>query len=250
MTLILSISCSEKSELKIYQRNSFDNEFVFNYDNKLHVWRLFSPTLSNTKNTDIDSSFHNSLTEIYSGYPDTKIKYDSIHIAINLSGLSSSNGINFIANIKDDEFIVDLYFPYTEVGTYKFKLTNDENTLLNYLLNNLSLSKSGNIYLNTDTTFTVSAIYVKLFKGENSEYLFGDIYNSTKDIRIFKDFLEILIEDKIWNNNSIKSAVGYENFKIKKEFDSLAGIYPTTASPFYYYLLNPPLPSNNEKSKN
>ncbi len=248
-TICFSCSYDVKREIKIYQTNYYNNEFVFYYDNKLHIWRLCTPYNINKESNDIDSTFFSSMTEIYSDYPDKKVKYDSIYIAINLEGLSSPNGINFIANVKNDQFLVDIYFPYSLKGTYKFKLSKDERVLFYYLLNNVSVSEFGNLYLNNDSSYISSSIYLKSFDEGKSKYTFGDIYNSTKDIRIFERFLEILIEEKIFDKEILKDTTGYKNLTIYKEFDSLAAIYVYTSVPFYLYFLEPPLPTENEKSE-
>lgn len=244
--LIFCISCSHNPDKRIliYQTSGKNNnEFAFYYNKKIHNWNL-----SNTNNLDSQRE-HNSFIiqdtiEINNDFSQA-FSQDSVFVVTLMPGISGEHGINFIANIKDKFFSVDLFFPHSKKGSYTFSLSEDEKVLFNYLLKNLNLTKDENLYLTKDTLHNSSAIYIKLFQNNKTKYFFASICESTKEIRIFNNYMEILINEKISNPSLCNKKQKFENGHMEYEFDSIVQKYRFTGVPLYYDTLVPPMPATS-----
>jgi len=246
LTMIFIVSCSQdySNEVKIYQakvNSQNNNEFIYYYNNELHSWKLSNSNYIGSFEED-SSSMIKDAVEIYNG-SSLEISLDSIYVVTIMPGVSGGNGINFIACIKDDIFKTHVYFPNSKKGSYTFRLSKDEKRLFDFLLNNLNLTRFENLYLTKDTLHNSSAIYLKLFLNSESKYVFASIYESTKNIRILHNYLQILINEKINTRNLREKEQKFNCFYIENEFDSLVKRYKFTGLPLSYDTLIPPMPT-------
>jgi hypothetical protein len=243
--MVLCISCSHNPDKRIliYQTSgNNNNEFAFYYNRKIHNWNL-SNTINGVSQIENNSYIIQDTIEVYNDFSQ-EYSQDSVFVVAMMPGISGENGINFIANINDKFFSVDLYFPHSKRGSYTFSLSKDEKVLFNYLLKTLNLTKDDNLYLTKDTLHNSSAIYIKLFQNNKSKYVFASICESTKEIRILNNYLEILINEKINNPSLCNKKQKFENDHIEYEFDSIVQKYRYTGVPLYYDTLVPPMPAS------
>lgn len=246
--MIFCVSCSHNPDkiILVYQTSGKNNnEFAFYYNEKIHNWNL-----SNTNYVDFQREYNSIIIqdtiEINNDFSQA-FSQDSVFVVTMMPGISGKHGINFIANIKDKFFSVDVFFPQSKKGTYTFSLSEDEKVLFYYLLKNINLTKVDNLYLTKDTLHNSSAIYIKLFQYNKSKYVFASICESTKELRIFNNYLEILINEKINNLCLCNKKQKFENYHIEYEFDSIVQKYRFTGVPLYYDTLVPPIPASSNQ---